>query len=71
MIEITHREEKKIMITQAQRTAVEALDLPFALSDTDIERQFEADGTAKPREQRDPEPLPAKDGSQREYKLAD
>lgn len=42
------------MITQAQRTAVEALDLPFALSDTDIERQFEADGTAKPREQRDP-----------------
>lgn len=42
------------MITQAQRTAVGALDLPFALSDADIERQFEADGTAKPREQRDP-----------------
>jgi len=42
------------MITQAQRTAVEALELPFALSDADIERQFESDGTAKPREQRDP-----------------
>lgn len=42
------------MITQAQRTAVEALDLPFALSDADIERQFEADGTAKVREPRNP-----------------
>jgi len=42
------------MTTQAQRTAVEALGLPFALSDADIERQFEADGTAKPRKQRDP-----------------
>ncbi len=42
------------MITQAQHAAVEALDLPFALSDEDIQRQFAADGTPIARENRNP-----------------
>lgn len=42
------------MITQAQRTSVEALDLPFALSDADIQRQFAADGSPIAREARNP-----------------
>jgi hypothetical protein len=45
---------KKIMITQAQRAAVEALELPFVLSDDDIQRQFAADGTPIARETRNP-----------------
>lgn len=42
------------MTTQAQIAAVEALELPFILSETDIERQFNKDGTAKPASRRDP-----------------
>lgn len=42
------------MITKAQRAAVEALDLPFELSDSDIARQFNEDGTAKIANDRDP-----------------
>ena len=42
------------MITQEQRAAVKALALPFALSDTDIAKQFEADGTPIARDQRKP-----------------
>lgn len=36
------------MITAAQRTAVAALDLPFDLSDADIVKQFNADGSDRP-----------------------
>lgn len=42
------------VITAAQRAAVAALDLPFDLSDSDIARQFEADGTAIPLPPRNP-----------------
>ena len=43
-----------LQITAAQRTAVAALDLPFDLSDADIARQFNADGSEIKREQRNP-----------------
>lgn len=36
------------MITAAQRAAVAALDLPFDLSDADIAKQFNADGSDRP-----------------------
>ena len=39
-------------ITSAQRQAVEALDLPFDLSERDIHKQFNPDGTTIPRDQR-------------------
>lgn len=42
------------MTTQAQLTAVAALSLPFALSASDIDRQFNADGSTKTRDNRDP-----------------
>jgi len=38
------------MITSAQRSSVAALNLPFDLSDTDIARQFNSDGSAIKRE---------------------
>ena len=36
------------MITQAQRAAVLAADLPFDLSDEEIANQWNADGSPKP-----------------------
>ena len=36
------------MITTAQRAAVAAANLPFELSDADIARQFNTDGSARP-----------------------
>lgn len=43
-----------MFITSAQRATVAALDLPFDLSDSDIARQFAADGASIPRSQRSP-----------------
>jgi len=42
------------IITAAQRTAVAALNLPFNLSDSDIVRQFTADGNAIDRPRSNP-----------------
>lgn len=42
------------IITAAQRTAVAALNLPFSLSDSDIARQFAADGSTIDRPLRNP-----------------
>lgn len=39
-------------ITVAQRNVVSALNLPFALSDNDIAKQFTPEGDSIPREQR-------------------
>lgn len=43
-----------VQITSAQRSAVAALDLPFALSDADIARQFYANGSQRPLDARKP-----------------